>query len=88
MFERFTEDARQVVVQAQEEARRLHSRHIGTEHLLLGLLDQDSPTAGSRLPAADATSAVSAIPVNLSCQPARCQPALTAAFLPSQDAPD
>src|SRR5829696_1008991 len=45
MFERFTEDARQVVVRAQEEARRLHSDHIGTEHLLLGLLDQDSPTA-------------------------------------------
>jgi ATP-dependent Clp protease ATP-binding subunit ClpA len=45
MFERFTEEARQVVVRAQEEARRLHSHHIGTEHLLLGLLDQDSPTA-------------------------------------------
>ena len=46
MFERFTEPARQVVVQAQEEARRLHSSHIGTEHLLLGLLDAEgSPTA-------------------------------------------
>jgi ATP-dependent Clp protease ATP-binding subunit ClpA len=46
MFERFTEDARQVVVQAQEEARRLHHDHIGTEHVLLGLLDQHgSPTA-------------------------------------------
>ena len=38
MFERFTEEARQVVVRAQEEARRLHSHHIGTEHLVLGLL--------------------------------------------------
>ena len=46
MFERFTEEARQVVVLAQEEARRLHHHHIGTEHLLLGLLDQPgSPTA-------------------------------------------
>jgi ATP-dependent Clp protease ATP-binding subunit ClpA len=45
MFERFTEEARHVVVRAQEEARRLSSHHIGTEHLLLGLLDQDSPTA-------------------------------------------
>jgi ATP-dependent Clp protease ATP-binding subunit ClpA len=45
MFERFTDDARQVVVRAQEEARRLHAHHIGTEHLLLGVLDQDSPTA-------------------------------------------
>jgi ATP-dependent Clp protease ATP-binding subunit ClpA len=45
MFERFTDQARQVVVRAQEEARRLHAHHIGTEHLLLGLLDQDTPTA-------------------------------------------
>jgi ATP-dependent Clp protease ATP-binding subunit ClpA len=45
MFERFTDDARQVVVRAQDEARRLHAHHIGSEHLLLGLLDQDTPTA-------------------------------------------
>ena len=40
MFERFTADARQVVVSAQDEARRLHHPVIGTEHLLLALLDQ------------------------------------------------
>jgi ATP-dependent Clp protease ATP-binding subunit ClpA len=39
MFERFTDDARQTVVHAQEEARKLHHGWIGTEHLLLGLLD-------------------------------------------------
>jgi ATP-dependent Clp protease ATP-binding subunit ClpA len=45
MFERFTTEARQVVVSAQDEARLLHHRFIGTEHLLLGLLDQEgSPT--------------------------------------------
>ena len=38
MFERFTERARQVVTLSQEEARLLHHRSIGTEHLLLGLL--------------------------------------------------
>jgi ATP-dependent Clp protease ATP-binding subunit ClpA len=38
MFERFTQDARQIVVRAQEEARTLHHSFIGTEHLLLGLL--------------------------------------------------
>jgi ATP-dependent Clp protease ATP-binding subunit ClpA len=38
MFERFTEAARQTVVLAQQEARELHSGHIGTEHLLLGLI--------------------------------------------------
>src|SRR3954468_9004777 len=45
MFERFTDEAREVVVRAQDEARRLHHHHIGTEHLLLGLLEQaGSPT--------------------------------------------
>lgn len=38
MFERFTEQARQVVVLAQDEARTLRHNYIGTEHLLLGLL--------------------------------------------------
>ncbi len=37
MFERFTDDARQAVVVAQEEARSLRHAHLGTEHLLLGL---------------------------------------------------
>ena len=38
MFERFTSEARAAVTQAQAEARELHHRWIGTEHLLLGLL--------------------------------------------------
>lgn len=42
MFERFTEQARQVVVFAQEEARTLRHNYIGTEHLLLGLLRERS----------------------------------------------
>ncbi|WP_448638383.1 Clp protease N-terminal domain-containing protein [Geodermatophilus sp. URMC 63] len=45
MFERFTPDARQVVVLAQEEARALRHAHVGTEHLLLALLRLDTPTA-------------------------------------------
>jgi ATP-dependent Clp protease ATP-binding subunit ClpA len=40
MFERFTRQARHVVVLAQEEARRLNHNYIGTEHLLLGLLGE------------------------------------------------
>jgi ATP-dependent Clp protease ATP-binding subunit ClpA len=40
MFERFTDAARQTVVLAQQEARELHAGHIGTEHLLLGLVGQ------------------------------------------------
>ena len=43
MFERFTTQARDSVVRAQGEARQLGHRHIGTEHLLLVLLD---PPAG------------------------------------------
>jgi ATP-dependent Clp protease ATP-binding subunit ClpA len=38
MFERFTDNARRVVVLAQEHSRRLQHNYIGTEHLLLGLL--------------------------------------------------
>ena len=38
-FEKFTAKARQVVVTAQEEARLLKHKHIGTEHILLALLD-------------------------------------------------
>jgi ATP-dependent Clp protease ATP-binding subunit ClpC len=45
MFERFTESARQVVVLAQEEARKLRHGYIGTEHLLLGLLREDGRAA-------------------------------------------
>src|ERR671913_1179328 len=45
MLERFTFEARQTVVGAQHEARRLHSGRIGTEHLLLALLIQPTPSA-------------------------------------------
>ena len=40
MFERFTDQARKVVVLAQEEARMLNHDHIGTEHILLGLIHE------------------------------------------------
>ena len=39
MFERFTQQAREVPVVAQAEARGLSHKYIGTEHLLLALLD-------------------------------------------------
>jgi ATP-dependent Clp protease ATP-binding subunit ClpA len=38
MFERFTHEAREIVVRAQEEAKHLAHDYIGTEHLLLGFL--------------------------------------------------
>jgi len=40
MFERFTDRARRVVVLAQEEARGLNHPYIGTEHILLGLIQE------------------------------------------------
>jgi ATP-dependent Clp protease ATP-binding subunit ClpA len=45
MFERFTNQARAVVMGARAEADGLHHRYIGTEHLLLGLLDEGSGVA-------------------------------------------
>jgi ATP-dependent Clp protease ATP-binding subunit ClpC len=41
VFERFSEHGRQVIVLAQDEARSLGHEHLGSEHLLLGLLRQD-----------------------------------------------
>jgi hypothetical protein len=55
MFERFTERARQVVVLAQEEARTLNHSHIGTEHILLGLLREDEGLAARVLENLDVT---------------------------------
>lgn len=52
MFERFTDRARRVVVTAQEEARMLGHNHIGSEHLLLGLLHEEAGVA-ARVLAAD-----------------------------------
>jgi hypothetical protein len=49
MFERFTDKARHTVVLAQEEARRLRHDHIGTEHLMLGLLREDDGAAATAL---------------------------------------
>jgi 5'-phosphate synthase pdxT subunit len=51
MFERFTGQARQVVVLAQEEARMLGHGYIGTEHILLGLLAEGEGPAAQALTA-------------------------------------
>jgi len=49
MFERFTDQARRVVVLAQEEARTLGHNYIGTEHILLGLLSEREGLAAQAL---------------------------------------
>src|ERR671914_470793 len=49
MFERFTDRARRVVVLAQEEARMLNHNYIGTEHILLGLIQEGEGVAAQVL---------------------------------------
>jgi ATP-dependent Clp protease ATP-binding subunit ClpC len=49
MFERFTEDARRVLVTAQHESRALRHNYIGTEHFLLAMLRDVDGTAASVL---------------------------------------
>ncbi|HEY1002252.1 MAG TPA: Clp protease N-terminal domain-containing protein, partial [Streptosporangiaceae bacterium] len=45
MFERFTDTARHVVVQAQADARRLGHNYIGCEHLLLAAAAAAEPAS-------------------------------------------
>lgn len=45
MFERFTDRARRAVALAGQEAMRLRHDHIGTEHLLLGMVKEGSGLA-------------------------------------------
>jgi ATP-dependent Clp protease ATP-binding subunit ClpC len=48
-MERFTQRARRVLALAHEEAESLHQNSIFTEHLLLGLIDEESGVAGRAL---------------------------------------
>ena len=47
MFERFTDTARHVVVQAQADARRLGHNYIGCEHLLLAAAATGEPASAA-----------------------------------------
>lgn len=51
-FERFTNRARRVVVLAQEEARLLNHNFIGTEHVLLGMINEGGGIASQVLESA------------------------------------
>lgn len=55
MLDRFGEDARQVVMQARSEASGLLHDHVGTEHLLLGLMGGEGTPASEALAAAGAS---------------------------------
>src|SRR6478609_4635778 len=51
MFERFTDKALQVIMLAQEEARRIGHNFVGTEQILLGLIGEGSGIAFKALKA-------------------------------------
>ena len=46
LLDRFTKRAKQVLSQAQEEARRFNHPYVGTEHILLGLIRDEHGVAG------------------------------------------
>ena len=45
-MERFTQRARRVLSLAHQEAEQSRNNNIGTEHLLLGLMDEEGGVAG------------------------------------------
>lgn len=49
MFEKFTERARKVVTLARNEALRLNSEFIGTEHILIGIVHEGNGVANKML---------------------------------------
>ncbi len=49
MWQRFTERARRVILLGQEEAGKMNSGNVGTEHLLLGLVREDEGVAAQVL---------------------------------------
>jgi hypothetical protein len=55
VFERYSDQARQAVELAELEARRLGHGHLGTEHLLLGIVAEGKSEAARALMAAGAT---------------------------------
>jgi ATP-dependent Clp protease ATP-binding subunit ClpC len=56
-FERFTTHARRALTLAQEEAHNLGHGHIGTEHLLLGLVQEEEGLGARALAAVGVTIA-------------------------------
>jgi ATP-dependent Clp protease ATP-binding subunit ClpC len=49
MYERFTDRARKVMQLANEQAKHLNHEYIGTEHILLGLVEEGSGVAANVL---------------------------------------
>lgn len=77
-FARFGDEARHIVVLAQQEARALHHNYVGTEHLLLGLLAAHDGVAARALtslgvaPERVRTRIIEIIGVGFESPPMRC----------------
>ena len=72
MYERFTSEARDAVMEAQSEARTLAHDHVGTEHLLLGVLGL--PVGGDpRLPAHEPAGIAPRVLADLGITPDRAR---------------
>ena len=56
MFEKFTDRSRKAMALANEEAYRLNHAYIGSEHILLGLLEEGSGVAATVLKNLDVDS--------------------------------
>ena len=48
-FDSFTKGAQRVLIIAQEEARRMGHNYVGTEHILLGLIQEKDGLAAQAL---------------------------------------
>ena len=63
VFERFSDEARHVIVSAQDEARLLQHASIGTEHLLLGVVGEERGLAAAALAECGITLAATRVAV-------------------------
>jgi ATP-dependent Clp protease ATP-binding subunit ClpA len=82
MFERFTERARQTVVQAQQESRALNHGYIGPEHLLLALVHDSRGMAARALADMGITEDRVRDQLGLAVQPDRTSPSGHIPFTP------
>lgn len=74
-MERFTQRARRVLSLAQEEAEQMEHAAIGTEHLLLGMMREESGVAGRVLRQMDAeTDKLREMVIRLSDAPSSTSP--------------
>src|SRR4051812_16235082 len=87
MFERFTSEAREAVVHAQEAARETGASHIGTPHLLLGAANvvPGLPAESLRAAVAEGTDAQALAAIGIDLEEVRRR--VEAAFGPDALAP-